>query len=717
MPPESLPCTDVLPRRRLKESLTTNRNSYVSTGSAADDGVSRPEQRDCEYNLYASVSSAESSGMTDQEMSVGSVNTNNERLPLQNILNAGEASLALDSSCSSTGNSSDSLVRSAQTTQGLHSNCTSEGSSYSSPQLTSSDSLSAAATREMSSDSGVNPTNSSNGEILRIDCHAENVSESGDADIVEASTAKNEDREKMFVDLCDGEVKVNQTDTRTCVFGAEINSADGSGFDNDGGPGIGESSLLQQSSFGHDQAAVERHSAGVSSTSSTDWESQGARPKRFQGQYLLPQPAPKEIISPTESDGLTVDFLARHSQDKALLESLCRDDVDISLFNDIPLQGASESNKGGEVERKEQLIRGPRERERREREERELQEAERWLQQQEAMLCEHYEGDCRVRHSSSTAQDGSGLPVGFLVTHSQDQTAVPGRIAAGVSCGSDTNWDRLGARPRQVQGQCPHPELIPPEVIIPVSDGLRRDFLARHSQDRTLQWLCRYSADTAYGDDVYGIYSCASFSASSSSTSGAVMISSSTGLPALDCAYSNSLTLGPGCDDSGDNHSTGLMLNGESVTHSLAMDDSLVALEQRIAEACAYLEEAHGEREERELCVRRMEIREQMVREQREEERREREEREVQQAEMWPQQQEAIFAPSPWLCNHYMRYCTMRFPCCTQFYSCHRCHNNSRACDNDEAKACHATHLKCSRCHHEQEVTCTLLIILELILI
>ena len=144
----------------------------------------------------------------------------------------------------------------------------------------------------------------------------------------------------------------------------------------------------------------------------------------------------------------------------------------------------------------------------------------------------HFSAEMNSPHGCSTTQDGSGLPVGSLRTHSQDQTAVPGRLAAGVFSGSNTDWDRLGARPKQVSVQHPQPEPIPPEVIIPVSDGLASDFLARHSQDRTLQWLCRYSADTVYGDDVCGTYSCAIFSASSSSSSSAVVTSSSTGWPA-----------------------------------------------------------------------------------------------------------------------------------------------------------------------------------------
>ena len=73
--------------------------------------------------------------------------------------------------------------------------------------------------------------------------------------------------------------------------------------------------------------------------------------------------------------------------------------------------------------------------------------------------------------------------------------------------------------------------------------------------------------------------------------------------------------------------------------------------------------------------------------------------------EQEPLQQEGVSTGSQQLCEHYKRRCRVRFPCCTQFYPCHRCHNSSSSCKNDEAEACHATHLKCSLCQFEQEVS------------
>ena len=150
----------------------------------------------------------------------------------------------------------------------------------------------------------------------------------------------------------------------------------------------------------------------------------------------------------------------------------------------------------------------------------------------------------------------------------------------------------------------------------------------------------------------------------------------------------------------------GSMLNRDFGTDSVeSTDNSLLALEQRVEEACALVERVLREREEREQFGKEIERKEREIREQRARKKREREAREQEEASRWPQQQEAITGRSQWLCEHYQRHCRVRFPCCSYFYPCHRCHNNSKACKNEEAKACHATHLKCSFCQHEQEVS------------
>ena len=65
--------------------------------------------------------------------------------------------------------------------------------------------------------------------------------------------------------------------------------------------------------------------------------------------------------------------------------------------------------------------------------------------------------------------------------------------------------------------------------------------------------------------------------------------------------------------------------------------------------------------------------------------------------------------PRP-VCSHYQRRCLVRFPCCEKFYPCHRCHNESKDCSDDQARASNATHIRCSICYHEQVVRCECLL-------
>ena len=154
-----------------------------------------------------------------------------------------------------------------------------------------------------------------------------------------------------------------------------------------------------------------------------------------------------------------------------------------------------------------------------------------------------------------------------------------------------------------------------------------------------------------------------------------------------------------------------------SQTTTSTEDNSLVALERKVAEACAIVERVLKEREERtkrqrEEVQRQREIREQRQRETRE--RREREEREMRErAEREARERDdmAVVERAPVQesplrqCEHYQRRCSVRFPCCGVFYPCHRCHNGSGECDADDKKANQATHVKCASCGHEEEVS------------
>ena len=148
-------------------------------------------------------------------------------------------------------------------------------------------------------------------------------------------------------------------------------------------------------------------------------------------------------------------------------------------------------------------------------------------------------------------------------------------------------------------------------------------------------------------------------------------------------------------------------------------DDSLAALERRVAEACSMVERVLKEREEKEKAIKEREQRqreERAKRELQEQESRARESRETMQrngngegtstgseAEA-PSQRVALPENPQWLCEHYQRLCRVKFPCCGRFYPCHRCHNNSGECEYDHCKAKEAFYIECSVCRHQQEV-------------
>ena len=150
--------------------------------------------------------------------------------------------------------------------------------------------------------------------------------------------------------------------------------------------------------------------------------------------------------------------------------------------------------------------------------------------------------------------------------------------------------------------------------------------------------------------------------------------------------------------------SGGSVSNGNYGTESVeTTDDSLHELKQGV-EACAMVERVPRGREEREEFGQEIKRKECEIRAERAHKERERHARELEEARRRPQQQEPVTGQSLWLCEHYQRCCRVCFPCCKNFYSCHHCHNNSMECDNKEARASHATHLKCSYCNYEQKV-------------
>ena len=155
-------------------------------------------------------------------------------------------------------------------------------------------------------------------------------------------------------------------------------------------------------------------------------------------------------------------------------------------------------------------------------------------------------------------------------------------------------------------------------------------------------------------------------------------------------------------------------------------DESLAALERRVAEACSLVERVLKEREEKEKARKDREQRQREERARRElqgQESRAREVGETMQrngngegtstgSEEAPSQRAALPESPQWLCEHYQRLCRVKFPCCGRFYSCHRCHNNSDECQNKNCNAKEAFYIECSVCRHQQEVCKSLSILL-----
>ncbi|XP_068755985.1 serine-rich adhesin for platelets-like [Montipora capricornis] len=554
---------------------------------------------------------------------------------------------------------------------------------------------------------------------------------------------------------------------------------------------------LQQSSNVHGQTTSRMHESDESSSSSTDWERLGARPKISQRQrprVAISPPPPPPIASPV-SDGLAGDSLVRHSQDKAVHESLYANSRDFSFL-------------GNETSQVTSFVDGK-------------------TNASEAYRVRTYFGACHavaVGNKSYVRSDGSAFSdvsiggferVGLLDGSSNNESlygssahaaAAPLRNQTGLSNvtlgwnGSSSNgvnnvdgflnidhgvtgqkdysresyfpavqhnththWQsntvseitRSGfaygltssdftLRGSGVAGIRPLPSVYTTQRhVMSDGDSAFKDEQAvnerSHNADLALghqslaninrHHLLGTSASTGSAVIVDNCGLPPPFSVSSSSVSSTTVVSTTTSRSLVVGAsnHTQSLvnstsrnavvssttpgdgnsetSLAPSSRNGDEDQSRGALLNRDNGTNDIEpIDNCLLALERRVADASALVERVLREREEREQFQQEKERKERMIRERQERERWEREEREMQEAEQWPQQQEAVSALSPWLCEHYQRHCRVRFFCCTQFYPCYRCHNSSRNCENEEAKACHATHLKCSFCEHEQEI-------------
>ena len=560
----------------------------------------------------------------------------------------------------------------------------------------------------------------------------------GEDELFDKATEKSEwkeiEEEKEVVDSCDGAIKTVHSGTSADSFVGEI---------------VGSKSVANGGNLPLTQQGTSSTAGRVLRTQSsaeTDWERLGARPKEVQRSDVQPKPTEPVVYI---TDGLAGDFLARHTQDKSLHDSIYQTDG-ASLFNDIPSQGTSfidsdisqfsraqpyfgdcQAASGTEphVRTGHSLVSGS---------SRHLggssyvepfsDNSELWpshLGNDSSSLYSNY-----LSRNTSTAANNYSLQSDFVhnssrfagVDHFDRQTyLLSAKQTPFPPIASDPV---LNSYPGMAGSSFADPSWTGAALTLPgdpVYNAQRFSSFSREQLTDPAHDANRFAGD----DDASAFISNQGTDEPAQKPNLALGNSNTTrniddeanspaqyqlGNSTFDGIFAarsthNTSVLEPRLGDT-DNNSISVLNNRDFGTDSVeASDNSLLALERRVAEACALVERVLREREEREQFGREIERKEQLIREQRARERREREERELREAENWPQQQEAINARSQWLCEHYQRHCRVRFPCCTQFYPCHRCHNISKACDNEEAKACHATHLKCSHCQHEQEVS------------
>ena len=530
-----------------------------------------------------------------------------------------------------------------------------------------------------------------------------------------------------------------------------------------------------------DQLAKGRREPDAANSSDRNWERQGARPKRTQTQR--PVDPPLWPSSSPVSDGLAKDFLARHSQDRAVQESLYTDDRDLSSVG--PERLRDNSFVDGLTSASEAYSARP------------------YFGTMGASLHERLGGAFwEVPSGGSAAR--VGLLGGSLnnespYSSSRHTTAAPlpsftgqthfssvwnGMSSDGVHSSNrvllqnefatrdhsltgeqdfSREWDSLldqnfrGSRQSLQQintSISPNPRFVYGSTSSDFAAGIHPGYSLYGAQRHVLSdggsalidvqrsfngnlnlesqsSQCREKEPLPGSFAASGVVHSLDFPlpcmVSSSAVSCTIVVSNSTSRSSIDVAsnitstvlntYANSVfspaLAGDGNEETSllpvfsEVNSEDTLFNKDHGRNTLEPNDnSLAASEQRTAEdASALVERRLREREEREEFIRELQRKEQSIREEREREKREKEDREWQEAEKWPPQQEGVSTGSRWLCEHYQRRCRVRFPCYTQFYPCHRCHNSSSNCKNDEAKACHATHLKCSLCQFEQEVS------------
>ena len=699
-----------------------------------DDDQKFTPDHDCD--LYASVSFE-----SDSEDPVSINIEDNDLLPKDKVgasvkegifvPNCPDRSGPLSGGSSTSVSSSDSLALISTESTPVCSTSSSQGSfekSAKAPELSlTTHSASARGEIVNESDLGLNTGNSEDevpGQVQLLNS-TDDVTDGGNTEV--------EDIEEQSADSSYGATRISQSDARTSPlfeYDSQISSSDSSVFCRltdpvsshvvDGNP-----RQLQQSSNAHGQTALRVHESDECSSSSTDWERLGARPKRSQThrpQIAISPPPPPLIASPV-SDGLAGDFLVRHSQDKAVHESLFANGRDFSILGNDTSQGtsfvdgrtnASEAYRvrpyfgacqaaavgnnslvrsdgnafspvpSGGFER-EGLLSG--------RSYNERLYGNSAPAAAAAPLPSHTGlSNVTVGWNGSSSNGASNVD-GFLhidhgvtgqggysresyfpyVQHSAHMGQVPlhwrsnailGITSSGFAYRLSNSGLTFGQLDDGAAGIRPGQSLYATQRHV-VSDG-DSAFIDEQAANERSYNADRHEPGTTTAGSAVIVGNCGlppQISVSASGVSSTRVVSTTTSRPLVVSASDNApspvnntsrnsvvssatpvdenaeTSLAPVSVNVNENNSRGALLNRDNGTNDIEpIDDSLLALERRVADAFALVERMPREREEREQFSREIERRERRIRERRERERREREEREIPDWVRWLQE-------------------------------------------------------------------------------
>ena len=316
------------PEMKIQMDYALSSKSHFELTGRDENGTSlRAEEIDHGESQYSSILSSGSSVEEDSEIRLSSKSVENvvlvEESPKSPI--PSDVMFVSKYNCSS----SDLLAKSDKTVPATSNSILQAFCEVDGFQLMSGGSQSA------SSYSNPSPTTWDTQGISHMMARPGNEPADEDGQLREVCATSGQERVVKSHDFCDGAAMVVRYSTKIiteCTKTDSSVSSDSSLARTQNVANGGSLSSTQQHVFSDGEGEITPPSSGV-----IDWKRLGARPKKPQrtvdGQVLK-----EPVVYVT--DGLAGDFLARHTQDKSLHDSIYQTDG-ASLFNDIPSQGTS----------------------------------------------------------------------------------------------------------------------------------------------------------------------------------------------------------------------------------------------------------------------------------------------------------------------------------------------------------------------------------------